>query len=119
MQTNIDLQGLRVAVTGGTSGLGLALVRQLAEQGASVAFVARTTANVERIADDGARSKPGVGAASASQQSRMPRAFPPPAIPRSTCASLLTSRTASLSAPRRRLRGRSSAAAASSRSARV
>nr|WP_192355353.1 SDR family oxidoreductase [Mesorhizobium mediterraneum] len=52
MQTNIDLQGLRVAVTGGTSGLGLALVRQLAEQGASVAFVARTTANVERIADE-------------------------------------------------------------------
>ncbi|RWM17449.1 MAG: SDR family oxidoreductase [Mesorhizobium sp.] len=52
MQTNIDLQGLRLAVTGGTSGLGLALVRQLAEQGASVAFVARTTANVERIADE-------------------------------------------------------------------
>ncbi|SJM30961.1 SDR family NAD(P)-dependent oxidoreductase [Mesorhizobium delmotii] len=52
MQTNIDLQGLRVAVTGGTSGLGLALVRQLAEQGASVAFVARTTADVERIADE-------------------------------------------------------------------
>ncbi|TIT16085.1 MAG: SDR family NAD(P)-dependent oxidoreductase, partial [Mesorhizobium sp.] len=52
MQTNIDLQKLRVAVTGGTSGLGLALVRQLAEQGASVAFVARTTADVERIADE-------------------------------------------------------------------
>ncbi|MER8439012.1 SDR family oxidoreductase [Mesorhizobium sp. M1312] len=41
-----------MAVTGGTAGLGLALVRQLAEQGASVAFVARTTANVERIADE-------------------------------------------------------------------
>lgn len=52
MQTNIDLQKLRVAVTGGTSGLGLALVRQLAEQGASVAFVARATADVERIADE-------------------------------------------------------------------
>ncbi|RWD49022.1 MAG: SDR family oxidoreductase [Mesorhizobium sp.] len=52
MQTNIELQGLRVAVTGGTSGLGLALVRQLAEQGASIAFVARTTADVERIADE-------------------------------------------------------------------
>ncbi len=52
MQTNIDVQGLRVAVTGGTSGLGLALVRQLAAQGASVAFVARTAANVERIADE-------------------------------------------------------------------
>lgn len=52
MQTNIDVQGLRVAVTGGTSGLGLALVRQLAVQGASVAFVARTAADVERIADE-------------------------------------------------------------------
>lgn len=51
MQTSIDLQGLRVAVTGGTSGLGLALVRQLTAMGACVAFVARTAANVERIAD--------------------------------------------------------------------
>ncbi|WEX78929.1 SDR family oxidoreductase [Sinorhizobium numidicum] len=52
MQTNIDLQGLRVAVTGGTSGLGLALVRQLTAKGACVAFVARTATNVERIADE-------------------------------------------------------------------
>src|SRR5688572_7636370 len=52
MQTNIDLQGLRVAVTGGTSGLGLALVRQLTAMNACVAFVARTAANVERIADE-------------------------------------------------------------------
>ncbi|AVA24794.1 SDR family oxidoreductase [Rhizobium sp. NXC24] len=50
MQMNIDLQGFRVAITGGTSGLGLALVRQLAAKGARVAFVARTAANVERIA---------------------------------------------------------------------
>jgi len=50
MQTNIDFQGLRVAVTGGTSGLGLALVRQLTGKGARVAFVARTAANVERVA---------------------------------------------------------------------
>ncbi|MBB5574865.1 SDR family NAD(P)-dependent oxidoreductase [Rhizobium paranaense] len=50
MHTNIDFQGLRVAVTGGTSGLGLALVRQLAAKGAHVAFVARTAANVERVA---------------------------------------------------------------------
>jgi NAD(P)-dependent dehydrogenase (short-subunit alcohol dehydrogenase family) len=41
---------LRVAVTGGTSGLGLALVRRLAGQGARVAFVARTVAAVERTA---------------------------------------------------------------------
>ncbi|CCM78500.1 SDR family NAD(P)-dependent oxidoreductase [Rhizobium mesoamericanum] len=52
MRTNDDLKGLRVAVTGGTSGLGLALVRQLTAKGACVAFIARTTANVERIADE-------------------------------------------------------------------
>ncbi|PDS28291.1 SDR family oxidoreductase [Rhizobium vallis] len=50
MQANIDLQELRVGITGGTSGLGLAFVRQLAEKGASVAFVARTAANVGRVA---------------------------------------------------------------------
>ena len=44
--------GLRVAVTGGTSGLGLALVRQLTERGAKVAFIARTEAAVERVAAD-------------------------------------------------------------------
>ncbi|WP_192385409.1 SDR family NAD(P)-dependent oxidoreductase [Mesorhizobium silamurunense] len=52
MQTNIDLQGLRVAVTGGTSGLGLALVQQLTAMNACVAFIARTAANVERVADE-------------------------------------------------------------------
>lgn len=52
MQTNFDLHGLRVAVTGGTSGVGLALVRQLTAMNARVAFLARTTANVERIADE-------------------------------------------------------------------
>jgi NAD(P)-dependent dehydrogenase (short-subunit alcohol dehydrogenase family) len=50
MQTNIDLRRLRVAVTGGTSGLGLELVRQLTAKGACVAFVARSAANVECIA---------------------------------------------------------------------
>src|ERR671938_1956220 len=42
--------GLRVAVTGGTSGLGLALVRELLGRGAHVAFVARTRERVERVA---------------------------------------------------------------------
>ena len=42
--------GLRVAVTGGTSGLGLALVREFVARGARVAFVARDRARVERIA---------------------------------------------------------------------
>ena len=52
MTTFRDLNGLRVAVTGGTSGLGLALVRLLAAQGARVAFVARTAAAVERTANE-------------------------------------------------------------------
>jgi NAD(P)-dependent dehydrogenase (short-subunit alcohol dehydrogenase family) len=44
------LAGVRVAVTGGTSGLGLALVRELRHRGASVAFVARTAERVRAIA---------------------------------------------------------------------
>jgi NAD(P)-dependent dehydrogenase (short-subunit alcohol dehydrogenase family) len=52
METDIALKGLRVAVTGGTSGLGLALVRRLAAQGARVAFVARSAPAVERIAKE-------------------------------------------------------------------
>src|SRR5215813_563670 len=46
------LLGLRVAITGGTSGLGLALVRELHGRGARVAFVARTGDHVERVARD-------------------------------------------------------------------
>ena len=44
------IAGLRAAVTGGTSGLGLALVRELLRRGARVAFVARDGKRVERIA---------------------------------------------------------------------
>jgi NAD(P)-dependent dehydrogenase (short-subunit alcohol dehydrogenase family) len=43
-------KGLRVAVTGGTSGLGLALVRELLGRGARVAFVARAPDRVEQVA---------------------------------------------------------------------
>lgn len=50
MSVHSDLKGLRAAVTGGTSGLGLALVRALAKRGAQVAFVARTREAVERVA---------------------------------------------------------------------
>ena len=50
MPTDTAFKGLRVAVTGGTSGLGLALVRLLAERGARIAFVARTAPDVERTA---------------------------------------------------------------------
>jgi NAD(P)-dependent dehydrogenase (short-subunit alcohol dehydrogenase family) len=52
MSSDIDFKGLRAAVTGGTSGLGLALVRRLATQGAHVAFVARTAPAVARIVDE-------------------------------------------------------------------
>ena len=52
MQTAVDLKRLRIAITGGTSGLGLALVRQLAARGAHVAFLARTAGAVERIANE-------------------------------------------------------------------
>src|SRR5215468_7115770 len=52
MDTNCDFKGLRVAITGGTSGLGLALVRRLAAEGARVAFVARNGPCVERTAND-------------------------------------------------------------------
>jgi len=45
-----DLTGLRVAVTGGTSGLGLALVAALRERGAEVAFVARHAQRVAEVA---------------------------------------------------------------------
>jgi len=45
----LDISGLRVAITGGTSGLGLALVRRLLDRGAQVAFVARGRDGVERV----------------------------------------------------------------------
>jgi NAD(P)-dependent dehydrogenase (short-subunit alcohol dehydrogenase family) len=44
-----SIRGLRIAITGGTSGLGLALVRRLADAGADVAFIARGRAGVERV----------------------------------------------------------------------
>ncbi|HLX27386.1 MAG TPA: SDR family oxidoreductase [Casimicrobiaceae bacterium] len=45
-----DFAGVRIAITGGTSGLGLALVREWNSRSARVAFVARTQENVDRIA---------------------------------------------------------------------
>jgi NAD(P)-dependent dehydrogenase (short-subunit alcohol dehydrogenase family) len=47
--------GLRVAITGGTSGLGLALARELLKRSAEVAFVARGRDRMERVA----REEPG------------------------------------------------------------
>jgi NAD(P)-dependent dehydrogenase (short-subunit alcohol dehydrogenase family) len=43
---------LRVAVTGGTSGLGLALVGEFLSRGAQVAFVARGAERVDRVVQD-------------------------------------------------------------------
>src|SRR5262249_31177328 len=52
MQTAVDFKQLRIAITGGTSGLGLALVRHLVARGARVAFIARTVQIVDRIANE-------------------------------------------------------------------
>lgn len=49
-ETPRHLHGVRVAITGGTSGLGLALVRELTKRGAQVALVARTRARVAAVA---------------------------------------------------------------------
>ncbi|MGA7780505.1 MAG: SDR family oxidoreductase [Paraburkholderia sp.] len=47
---NANLQGVRVALTGGTSGLGLALLDELLARGARVAFVARDSRPVAKVA---------------------------------------------------------------------
>jgi NAD(P)-dependent dehydrogenase (short-subunit alcohol dehydrogenase family) len=46
------LAGIRVAITGGTSGLGLALVRELLNRSAQVAFVARSRDGVARVLNE-------------------------------------------------------------------
>jgi NAD(P)-dependent dehydrogenase (short-subunit alcohol dehydrogenase family) len=45
----MDFAERRIAITGGTSGLGLALVRELLNRSAKVAFVARNRDGVERV----------------------------------------------------------------------
>lgn len=49
-ETPRHLHGVRVAITGGTSGLGLALVRELTRRGAQVALIARTPTRVAAVA---------------------------------------------------------------------
>jgi len=49
---NLSLRGLRVAITGGTSGLGLALVDLFHAGGGRVAFVARNAERVESVQRD-------------------------------------------------------------------
>src|SRR5205809_710806 len=55
MSHHPDLHDRRILITGGTSGLGRALVAELASRGARVALVARHRDDVERTA----RSHPG------------------------------------------------------------
>jgi NAD(P)-dependent dehydrogenase (short-subunit alcohol dehydrogenase family) len=50
-----NITDARIAITGGTSGLGLGLVRELLRRGAHLAFVARTRERVEAVA----RAHPG------------------------------------------------------------
>ncbi|RFU46622.1 SDR family oxidoreductase [Paraburkholderia sp. DHOC27] len=56
--THANLHGMRVAITGGTSGLGLALLDELLARGAHVAFVAR---DARRVAQVEARRSKAVG----------------------------------------------------------
>lgn len=60
--------GLRVAITGGTSGLGLALVRELSRRGARVAFVARTRERVEQVTHENPGTHGIVGDVSAKNE---------------------------------------------------
>src|ERR687888_2028212 len=46
------MNSLRVAITGGSAGLGHALVREFRRRNAQVAFVARTAGAVTRVADE-------------------------------------------------------------------
>jgi NAD(P)-dependent dehydrogenase (short-subunit alcohol dehydrogenase family) len=59
--------GRRVAVTGGTAGLGLALVRELLARGADVAFVARKPDGVVRVTQEFGRPHGVIGDVSSKE----------------------------------------------------
>jgi NAD(P)-dependent dehydrogenase (short-subunit alcohol dehydrogenase family) len=65
---NKDLKGLRVAVTGGTSGLGLGLVREIVARGGHVAFVARRRQRVEQVMRESAGTHGIVGDVSKKEE---------------------------------------------------
>jgi NAD(P)-dependent dehydrogenase (short-subunit alcohol dehydrogenase family) len=66
-QRRDSFAGVRVAITGGTSGLGLALSREFVRLGSRVAFVARTREAVQRVARQLPDSHGVVGDVSAKQ----------------------------------------------------
>ncbi|MEM9623145.1 MAG: SDR family NAD(P)-dependent oxidoreductase, partial [Pseudomonadota bacterium] len=47
---DLDLSGRRAVVTGASLGIGAAVVKELADLGATVTFCARTQANVDTVA---------------------------------------------------------------------
>jgi NAD(P)-dependent dehydrogenase (short-subunit alcohol dehydrogenase family) len=49
---DLHLQGKRALVTGGSAGMGKAIVRQLAREGCDVALGARTESKLRQVADD-------------------------------------------------------------------
>jgi NAD(P)-dependent dehydrogenase (short-subunit alcohol dehydrogenase family) len=59
--------GRRVAITGGTAGLGLALVRELLNRGADVAFVARKPDGVVRVTQESGRPHGVIGDVSSKE----------------------------------------------------
>src|SRR4030088_659579 len=65
------LAGRRVVVTGGTAGLGLALVRELLARGADVAFVARRPGGVVRVTQEFGRPHGVIG--DVSSKDHIPR----------------------------------------------
>src|SRR3954464_15656750 len=56
----LQFAGKRVAITGGTAGLGLALVREFVGRGADVAFIARRSEGVVRVAQEYPRRAHGI-----------------------------------------------------------
>src|SRR5688500_8328672 len=52
LRTNFDYASKVVVITGGSRGLGLVMARQLADEGARLALIARDEAELARAADD-------------------------------------------------------------------